>query len=95
LEGDRKRLELSKALLSLALRKALARALLRRGLCTGRLAGKFAYTRFEPSGWTNNPDIRRANSIVDYLFRWLGNECSEEFRASQQHGAQRLLNEEE
>ncbi len=33
---------------------------------------KFSYTRFEPWGYTNNPDIRVATSIVDYIFRWLG-----------------------
>jgi len=33
---------------------------------------KFAYQRFEPSGFTKNPDIRNATSITDYIFRWLG-----------------------
>jgi ribonucleoside-diphosphate reductase alpha chain len=28
--------------------------------------------RFEPSGMTNDPDIRVAKSIVDYIFRWMG-----------------------
>jgi len=28
--------------------------------------------RFEPSGQTNDPDIRVAKSIVDYVFRWMG-----------------------
>ena len=32
---------------------------------------KFAHTRFEPSGWTNNPEIGFAKSIMDYIFRWL------------------------
>jgi ribonucleoside-diphosphate reductase alpha chain len=32
---------------------------------------KFAHTRFEPSGWTHNPDIGFAKSIMDYIFRWL------------------------
>lgn len=32
---------------------------------------KFAHTRFEPSGWTPNPDIHMAKSIIDYIFRWL------------------------
>ena len=32
---------------------------------------KFAHTRFEPSGWTSNPDIGYAKSIMDYIFRWL------------------------
>lgn len=33
---------------------------------------KFQHTRFEPSGWTNNPEIPVAKSIMDYIFRWLG-----------------------
>ncbi|MDQ3996578.1 MAG: vitamin B12-dependent ribonucleotide reductase, partial [Gemmatimonadota bacterium] len=33
---------------------------------------KFAHMRFEPSGLTNDPDIRVAKSIVDYVFRWMG-----------------------
>lgn len=36
------------------------------------LVNKFAYQRFEPSGFTKNPDIRNATSIIDYVFRWLG-----------------------
>jgi ribonucleoside-diphosphate reductase alpha chain len=35
------------------------------------LVKKFAYARFEPSGFTKNPDIRNATSITDYVFRWL------------------------
>ncbi|MBI4355318.1 MAG: vitamin B12-dependent ribonucleotide reductase, partial [Candidatus Omnitrophica bacterium] len=35
------------------------------------LADKFSHVRFEPSGITNNPQIRFAKSIVDYVFRWL------------------------
>jgi ribonucleoside-diphosphate reductase alpha chain len=33
---------------------------------------KFSHTRFEPMGFTKNPDIRIAKSLVDYIFRWLG-----------------------
>jgi ribonucleoside-diphosphate reductase alpha chain len=33
---------------------------------------KFAHMRFEPSGLTNDPDIRVAKSIPDYIFRWMG-----------------------
>jgi ribonucleoside-diphosphate reductase alpha chain len=33
---------------------------------------KFAHMRFEPSGQTNDQDIRIAKSIVDYVFRWMG-----------------------
>jgi len=35
------------------------------------LARKFAHQRFEPSGFTKNPEIRNATSITDYVFRWL------------------------
>ncbi len=35
------------------------------------LVSKFSYSRFEPSGHTSNPDIRYAESLVDYIFRWL------------------------
>ncbi len=38
------------------------------------LVKKFAYQRFEPSGFTKNPDIRNATSITDYVFRWLGSQ---------------------
>jgi ribonucleoside-diphosphate reductase alpha chain len=33
---------------------------------------KFSHMRFEPSGLTNDADIRTAKSIVDYVFRWMG-----------------------
>ena len=33
---------------------------------------KFSHTRFEPWGYTKNPDIKIAKSLVDYIFRWLG-----------------------
>ncbi len=33
---------------------------------------KFSHSRFEPSGWTSNPDIPNAKSLADYIFRWLG-----------------------
>jgi ribonucleoside-diphosphate reductase alpha chain len=33
---------------------------------------KLSHLRFEPSGPTNDPDIRTAKSIVDYIFRWFG-----------------------
>src|SRR6185436_13372106 len=34
-------------------------------------AQKFVNMRFEPSGITNDPDIRFASSVVDYVFRRL------------------------
>jgi ribonucleoside-diphosphate reductase alpha chain len=33
---------------------------------------KLSHTRFEPAGFTQNPDIPFAKSVVDYVFRWLG-----------------------
>ena len=35
------------------------------------LVKKFSHQRFEPSGFTKNPDIRQATSITDYVFRWM------------------------
>jgi ribonucleoside-diphosphate reductase alpha chain len=37
------------------------------------LVDKFSHTRFEPSGITNNREIPIAKSLVDYVFRYLGN----------------------
>jgi ribonucleoside-diphosphate reductase alpha chain len=36
------------------------------------LVDKFCNSRFEPSGYTGNPKIRYAKSVVDYIGRWLG-----------------------
>ena len=36
------------------------------------LVGKFSHVRFEPAGFTNNPDIPIAKSLTDYIFRYLG-----------------------
>ena len=36
------------------------------------LVNKFSHTRFQPQGRTTNPDIKSADSIVDYIFRYLG-----------------------
>ena len=33
---------------------------------------KFSHVRFEPSGWTGNPTVPYAKSVMDYIFRWLG-----------------------
>jgi ribonucleoside-diphosphate reductase alpha chain len=35
------------------------------------LCDKFSHTRFEPSGWSGNPEIGYAKSLMDYIFRWL------------------------
>jgi len=44
---------------------------LQHGVPLKLLCDKFEHTRFEPQGWTNNPDIGYAKSIMDYIFRWL------------------------
>ena len=35
------------------------------------MVNKFSHMRFEPSGFTKNPEIPIAKSIIDYIFRWL------------------------
>lgn len=35
------------------------------------LVDKFSHMRFEPAGWTDNPQIQVAKSVVDYIFRWM------------------------
>jgi len=50
------------------------------GVPLEQLVNKFAYQRFEPSGFTTNPDIRTAFSITDYVFRWLGCEFIQGYR---------------
>jgi ribonucleoside-diphosphate reductase alpha chain len=44
------------------------------------LVRKFAHQRFEPSGFTKNPEIRNASSITDYVFRWLAYQFIPGFR---------------
>jgi len=58
------------------------------GVPLEQLVNKFAYQRFEPSGFTKNPDIRTAFSITDYVFRWLGCEFIQGYRqaTSPDHG---------
>ena len=36
------------------------------------LVDKFQHVRFEPSGWTGSQNIPSAKSLMDYIFRWLG-----------------------
>jgi ribonucleoside-diphosphate reductase alpha chain len=36
------------------------------------LVSKFSHVRFEPSGFTKNPEIPMAKSLIDYVFRFLG-----------------------
>jgi ribonucleoside-diphosphate reductase alpha chain len=46
------------------------------------LLKKFAHQRFEPSGFTKNPEIRNASSIIDYVFRWLALQFIPDYRES-------------
>lgn len=41
------------------------------GVPIRELCQKFAHSRFEPSGFTKNPEIPIAKSLVDYIFRWM------------------------
>jgi len=45
------------------------------------LVDKFSHMRFEPSGFTKNPDIPMAKSIMDYIFRWLASNFSTVMRS--------------
>jgi ribonucleoside-diphosphate reductase alpha chain len=47
------------------------------------LVDKFSHTRFEPSGFTSNPQVPYAKSIMDYIFRYLASKFlpAEEARA--------------
>lgn len=45
---------------------------LQRGVPLKDIVEKMSYQKFEPSGFTENKDIRIATSIVDYIFRYLG-----------------------
>lgn len=41
------------------------------GVTVETLAEKFRHQRFEPCGYTQNPEINTASSIIDYVFRWM------------------------
>ena len=57
------------------------------------LVDKFSHSRYEPSGFTNNPQIRIAKSITDYIFRWLALKFlpGDEARAAVADGDEALL----
>jgi len=52
------------------------------GVPVKALVNKFAHVRFEPAGFTKNPDIPVAKSLTDYIFRFLGTRFSNESRAA-------------
>ena len=49
---------------------------------------KFSHVRFEPSGWTGNKNIPYAKSVMDYIFRWLGQQfiLGEEYASPSEAG---------
>jgi ribonucleoside-diphosphate reductase alpha chain len=49
---------------------------------------KFSHTRFEPWGYTKNPDIPVAKSLVDYIFRWMGTEFLPGYREANRPAGQ-------
>ena len=54
---------------SIALLTSLA---LQYGVPLKALVDKFSHMRFEPSGFTQTPEVPYAKSVTDYVFRWLG-----------------------
>ena len=58
---------------------ALTSISLQYGVPLNALVRKFSHQRFEPSGFTKNPQIGRASSIIDYVFRWIGSQFIPDF----------------
>ncbi len=56
---------------------------LQNGIPLEQLVSKFRGQKFEPSGFTSNPDIKIATSITDYIFRYLGKKFIPGFESSQ------------
>ena len=59
------------------------------------LVNKFSHVRFEPSGITNNKDVRFAKSVIDYIFRWMAlkflpPEEAQQFRVTETPGSKPL-----
>ena len=52
------------------------------GVPVESLVNKFTHQRFEPAGMTHNMDIPFAKSLVDYIFRWMGMEFVNGYRAA-------------
>jgi ribonucleoside-diphosphate reductase alpha chain len=44
---------------------------LQHGVPLSVLCEKLSHMRFEPSGWSGNPKIGYAKSLIDYIARWL------------------------
>ncbi len=70
---------------------ALTSMSLQYGVPLDALVRKFAHQRFEPSGFTKNPEIGRASSIIDYVFRWLAFQFIPGYRESNAKDGQQNL----
>ncbi|MCB9557407.1 MAG: vitamin B12-dependent ribonucleotide reductase [Deltaproteobacteria bacterium] len=57
---------------------------LQHGVPINLLVDKFSHTRFEPSGFSDNRSIGYAKSIMDYIFRWIGQKFPDGRYAEQQ-----------
>jgi len=71
---------------------ALTSMALQYGVPLDALVRKFAHQRFEPSGYTKNPDIRNASSITDYVFRWMALQFIPGYREATRPSSQQELN---
>ena len=74
---------------------ALASVALQSGVPLATLVKKFRHMRFEPSGWTRSPEIGHADSILDYLFRWMGHKYLIQDDSDAAAGQTRLILDEE
>ena len=66
---------------------------LQHGVPLQLLVDKFTHTRFEPSGFTKNPEIPMAKSVMDYIFKWLASKFLS--RDAQEHAGVILRDEPE
>lgn len=48
---------------------------LQSGIPLDTLVQKFAFQDFEPRGFTDNPELKTAHSVVDYVTRWIEAYC--------------------
>lgn len=51
---------------------------LQAGVSLEKLHEKLSYQEFEPKGLTDNPEIRFAKSVADYVVRWMEGEFIKE-----------------
>ena len=47
------------------------------------LVNKFSHTRFEPEGFTSDPNIKSATSVIDYVVRWMESQFMPKLEAAQ------------